>query len=48
MLPAGEPGLSESAQLPAHSKHRRDETVMVSTISEVDTIDERCLEPVET
>ena len=39
---------TESAQLPAHSKHRRDETVMVSTISEVDTIDERRLEPVET
>ena len=41
-------GTIVSAQLPAHGKHRRDGTVMVSTIDEVDTIDERCLEPFET
>jgi hypothetical protein len=37
-----------SAQLTAHSKLRRDGTGMVSTIEEVDTIDERCLKPFET
>src|SRR4051812_45114481 len=37
-----------SAQLAARSKHQRDETVMVSTINEVDTTDERRLEPFET
>ena len=37
-----------SAQLPTHSKWRRDRTVMVSTLYEVDTIDERCFELFET
>ena len=37
-----------SAQLTAHSMLRRDGTEMVSTIKEVDTIDERSLKPFET
>ncbi|HXQ99889.1 MAG TPA: hypothetical protein VN798_05825, partial [Pseudomonas sp.] len=37
-----------SAQFPAHSKYRRDRPVMVSTIDEVDTLDERCFELFET
>ena len=37
-----------SAQLTAHSMLRRDGTGMVSTIKEVDTIDERSLKPFET
>jgi transposase-like protein len=37
-----------SAQLTAHSKFRRDGAGMVSTMNEVDTIDERSLKPIET
>ncbi len=37
-----------SAQLTAHIKLRGDGPVMVSTIDEVDTIDERSLKPFET
>jgi hypothetical protein len=36
--------LAVSAQLGAHSKMGRGGTVMVSTINEVDTMDERSLE----
>lgn len=40
--------LMVSAQLTAHSKFRRDGAGMVSTMNEVDTIDERSLKPIET
>jgi hypothetical protein len=38
---------SVSAQFTAHSMLRRDGTGMVSTINEVDTVDERSLKPFE-
>jgi alpha-ketoglutarate-dependent taurine dioxygenase len=45
---AGQGWHTVSAQLTAHSKFRRDGAGMVSTMNEVDTIDERSLKPIET